>query len=285
MSNNQATDTISRRTVLKKTAVGTGIILGGAAVAGTGVGQSLDTLPIYSLCHFCGLGEPRNTPYCYGGSSSDRPAYFYSLSGKLDISGECGGSPFQVTDASIGEPCHDYAWIQFEDQSGQREGYLGPLYQGEAVPELADIDTILPLELIEEDGHPTGELPGILCEESLEVDISIKPGEEPNPINPRSRGTIPVAILQTDDFNPVEEVDVGTLRFGPPDVIDDGNGASPIHGGHAEDVDNDGDDDLVVHFAAEDAGFQSEDEEGRVVGETTDGIHLSGTDSVRVVGN
>lgn len=53
----------------------------------------------------------------------------------------------------------------------------------------------------------------------------------------------------------------------------------------AEDVllDDDGDDDLVVHFPTQDTGFDSDDEEGKLVGETYDGTPLFGTDSVKIV--
>jgi hypothetical protein len=118
---------------------------------------------------------------------------------------------------------------------------------------------------------------------AIPVEIDIKPGNDRNAINPDDRGVIPVAILHTDDFDPTERVDVSTLRFGAPDVVDDGGGASPAHNGHVEDVDNDGDDDLVVHFPTQDTGFDSDDEEGKLVGETHDGTPLFGTDSVKIV--
>lgn len=118
---------------------------------------------------------------------------------------------------------------------------------------------------------------------SIEVQIDIKPGSDPNAINPNGKGVIPVAILHTEDFDPTQRVKVSTLRFGAPEVVDNGDGASPAKGGHVEDVDDDGDDDLVLHFPTQDTGFDSDDEEGKLVGETKDGTPLFGTDSVKII--
>src|SRR5262249_45373826 len=56
-----------------------------------------------------------------------------------------------------------------------------------------------------------GEIRGFLA---VPVDISIKPGSELPPINTRSRGTIPVAIISTSSFNAVTAVDTTSLTFG-----------------------------------------------------------------------
>lgn len=114
------------------------------------------------------------------------------------------------------------------------------------------------------------------------VDIDIKPGSDPNAIDPDSRGTIPVAILHTDHFDPAT-VDVSTVRFGDPEDVDSGGGAAPAHGGHLEDVDGDGDVDLVFHFPTRDAGFDGDETQGKLVGYTTEGTPVVGTDSVKLV--
>lgn len=118
----------------------------------------------------------------------------------------------------------------------------------------------------------------------IEVDIDIKPGGDANPINPDGHGVIPVAILHTDEFDPVDRVNVGSLRFGRPHAVDNGGGASPTNGGSVDDVDGDGNDDLVVHFPTRETGFVGDEIKGKLVGEMADGTPLVGTDKVVFVG-
>jgi len=109
--------------------------------------------------------------------------------------------------------------------------------------------------------------------------IDIKPGSEPNSINPRSKGKIPVAIISTMDFDASVEVDTGSLTFGP-----NGNEQSFAFCNESpEDVNDDGYDDLVCHFYTQEAGFECGDEEGYLRGELVDGTPIEGSDSVRIV--
>jgi hypothetical protein len=107
----------------------------------------------------------------------------------------------------------------------------------------------------------------------IEVEVDIKPGSDPNSINLKSKGVIPAAILTTDDFD-ATTVDPLSVQFGP-------DGATEVHGkGHIEDVDDDGDTDLVFHFKTQETGIQCGDTEAGLAGETFDGQAVEGFDSV-----
>lgn len=119
--------------------------------------------------------------------------------------------------------------------------------------------------------------------EGLSVDV--KPGSDANPINPNKDGVIPVAVLQTDEFDPTNEN--VNYRFGAPDIVEEGRGARPKHDGHVSDIDGDGNDDLLLHFPTEKTGFDSDNERARLEWERDEqgAEHgLSGTDSVTIVG-
>jgi hypothetical protein len=81
-----------------------------------------------------------------------------------------------------------------------------------------------------------------------EGDLDIKPGSYPNSINRKKNGVTPVALLGHDGFD-VRTVDVATLTFGPDDAqpkhdLTD----SEVYEEHIQDVNFDGNPDLVCHF-------------------------------------
>lgn len=129
------------------------------------------------------------------------------------------------------------------------------------------------------------------------LEIEVKPGNggQRDPINPNSKGVIPVAVLQTEAFDPTERK--VEYRFDAAGKVGC-DSAEPVHGGHVEDVDDDGDDDLVLHFDAEETNFAHGDEKAELLWVESEGEHedegesrekctcrgLSGTDEVKIVG-
>ena len=123
----------------------------------------------------------------------------------------------------------------------------------------------------------------------LSVQIDIKPGGHPNSIDlSEPRDLIPVAILTTsvvdgdsvdfDPFDNTDPVDPATLALGPSAV-------TIFHAmGHAEDVDKDGDLDMVLHFQIQNTGIACGDTEATLTGETFGGQAIAGTDSIKTVG-
>ncbi|NIM15434.1 MAG: hypothetical protein GTO45_25950 [Candidatus Aminicenantes bacterium] len=111
----------------------------------------------------------------------------------------------------------------------------------------------------------------------ITVEIDIKPGSWPNAITPRSKGVIPVAILTTDNFD-ATNVDPLSVKFGPGE-------AAEAHGkGHIEDVDNDGDLDMVLHFKTQETGIQHGYTNACLTGKTMDGKSIEGCDDIVTVG-
>ncbi len=109
----------------------------------------------------------------------------------------------------------------------------------------------------------------------VEVGLDIKVGSASNPINLRSRGKVPVALLGSTDFD-VSMVDAKTLRFGPA-------GAEPRRGKFSlTDANMDGFVDLVTGFRVRDSGLAHGDSEACLTGLTRDGVHIEGCDAVRI---
>ena len=112
---------------------------------------------------------------------------------------------------------------------------------------------------------------------SIEVAIDIKPGSDPNSVNLESKGKIPVAILTTDTFFAFNEVNPLSVKFGPGE-------ATESHGmGHVEDVDEDGDMDVVLHFNTRDTSIACGDTEASLTGMTFGGESFTGSDAVKIV--
>jgi hypothetical protein len=116
---------------------------------------------------------------------------------------------------------------------------------------------------------------------SLTVGIVIKPGgDAAAPINPSSRGKIPVAILSTPTFDAPASIIAELLTFGRTGT----ESSFTRCDAKGDDVDGDGLTDLVCHFDARTAGFQSGDTEGFLQGTTWDGTPVEGSATIRTVG-
>ena len=116
----------------------------------------------------------------------------------------------------------------------------------------------------------------------LVADVDVKPGSDVNPLNLNGNGVVPIAILGSATFD-VTAINVGSVSVGP-------DGASPVHGGHIEDVNDDGFDDLVVHVREWDLDIDTATPGGTVLtlgltGELADGTPFSGEDQVRINNN
>ena len=114
------------------------------------------------------------------------------------------------------------------------------------------------------------------------VDIDVKPGSYPNSIRcDNAKEVITVAVLTTEDFDAMT-VDHTTVSLeGASEIHVDKKTGEPLR--HVEDVDLDGDPDLVFHFRLGDTNLTCASTDATLVGETFDGIPIEGTDSVRMV--
>jgi hypothetical protein len=114
--------------------------------------------------------------------------------------------------------------------------------------------------------------------QTITVTIDIKPGEGPAPINTKSKGTIPVAVLSSPTFDAVALVDQSTLTFGHT-----GSEKSLAFCSGPQDVNGDGLLDLMCHFNTPLTQFQAGDTKGILKGKILGGNTLMGTDAVVIV--
>lgn len=125
--------------------------------------------------------------------------------------------------------------------------------------------------------------------EGVELVVDVKPGSDTNVINLKSKGVIPVAILTTDNF------DAGTIN---PETVLFAD-ASPVHW-TLDDVDGDGDKDMLFHFKTQELNLLSAQElsalsaqsaevsasaskKVKLIGKTDEGSQVSGSDSVKII--
>ena len=107
---------------------------------------------------------------------------------------------------------------------------------------------------------------------AAEVMIDIKPGSDTNPINLKSKGVVPVAILTTGAFN-ATKVDPTTVQLA----------GAPMLRWTLEDVDADGDKDMLLHFRTELLKLDQNSTQATLIGETNEGVSFEATDKVQIV--
>lgn len=121
---------------------------------------------------------------------------------------------------------------------------------------------MLPLECAEETGP-------------IEVVVDLKPGDDDNAVNCGSHGVQPVAILTTAEFDALS-VDHETVVFGP-GLAHEAHMSKHGLKRHEEDVDLDGDLDLMFHFDTQEAQLDCSAERIELFGSTFDGREIHGS--------
>jgi len=134
------------------------------------------------------------------------------------------------------------------------------------------------------------------CLASVEVDI--KPGSCPNPLNLKSKGVLPVALLGTEDFD-VSEVDIASLKLAEASPVrsafeDVATALAPVDGKEdcyldCNDLGPDGFEDLTLKFDRQEiVGALGDVEDGECVvlqltGNLMDGTAIEGEDVMLIL--
>ncbi|UCE87498.1 MAG: hypothetical protein JSU66_07230 [Deltaproteobacteria bacterium] len=115
----------------------------------------------------------------------------------------------------------------------------------------------------------------------LPIQVDIKGGTSEAPFNLGSNGLMPVNIPTTEFFDAVAEADVDTLA-----IVINGNSVYIVKSAY-QDVDDDGDIDLVVHFDTQqlvDAGVDEFTTSLTLTGKTIQtGMTMRGSDAIKIV--
>ena len=111
--------------------------------------------------------------------------------------------------------------------------------------------------------------------------IDIAPGSAANPINLRSRGVTPVAVLSTASLD-ATRLDVRALCFGDAEAPAERD-CGESHGRvHAEDANRDGRQDAVLHFDTPQLGVDVGDTRACLNGRLPSGATFESCDAIRV---
>jgi hypothetical protein len=114
-----------------------------------------------------------------------------------------------------------------------------------------------------------GKLPGP-CGEAI---IDIKPCSDPNSINLKSKGVVPVAVLSAAEYD-ATLIDPASVTFA---------GASPVRWTIEDVCPFDGINDMLFHFKTQDLNLDEDSIAATLTGVNTSGGQFWGTDSVSIV--
>ncbi len=124
-----------------------------------------------------------------------------------------------------------------------------------------------------------------LVEFELSITLDIKPGPSNNTVSLNGNGTLQMAILANEEFD-VLDVDIASLLFGDPILVDGGATALGATSDKLRDLNHDGLDDLLVGFSISDlvdgGALDASSVEGRLTG-LLDGTPFEAMDSIRIV--
>jgi hypothetical protein len=113
----------------------------------------------------------------------------------------------------------------------------------------------------------------------IPIVIDVKPGSDPNCFNNDGHGVIPVAVLTTDAFD-AASIDPFSVSLDGAQARVKGKSGNV---GSLEDVDSDGDLDLVIQIEDQDGVYQQADTVATLTGLTYDDILVVGSDNICIV--
>jgi hypothetical protein len=139
------------------------------------------------------------------------------------------------------------------------------------VSSASDLDGLTRIKDGNFDGEPVVDM-GAYEFQATTVFIDVKPGSDANPVNLKSKGRTPVALLTTDTFDALD-ADPASIRFA---------GTAALHTAH-EDIDMDGDIDLLLLFPTRGLQLTVTSTRAYLVGQTFSGEILMGEDAITIV--
>ena len=124
---------------------------------------------------------------------------------------------------------------------------------------------------------PDGVMKAFVGAQTIQVEILVKPGEDPTTIEPTREGMVPVVILTSEEFDS-GTVDPATVRVGAAGT------EAAVFRSAVEDIDGDGDSDLMLLVRVPQMQLTCDDTAVHVKGRTLDGREFEGSKAVTMEG-